>query len=556
MRDGTVLRADVYRPESGEHPVLVHRIPYNRQTPMALTNSMFPPIIAASRGYAVVVQDTRGRFGSDGCFTPFHDEAADGYDTIEWAAMQPWSNGKVGIYGSSYMGVTSLQAVAAAPPHLVTAISYLTGGNYQNGWVYTGGAFELLFNLRWSAGAAGSELHRFDLDAERLEMIRARLRWIGSRAAEAQSFTPVADVFGEASEVIPFWRKWMNHPRYDSYWEAVDLTKTLAGTTIPVLSVTGWYDAFMVGSLEAWATLQRDAGANHQLMIGPWDHESYQSVRNNAAGDRFFGPQAVGGAAGLAETFLSWFDRHLKAGETPGSISVRYFHMGPDTWVESAQWPPQPDSQVLYLTSGGSANTSLGNGGLSRFPPDGSVVDSFLYDPGEPVPTRGGRHLGFQYGRAGVQDQADLELRPDVLVYTGPALTQPVDVIGQVKARLQVLSSANTTDFTAKLVDVRPDGYCANVAEGILRLDPTIGDLSGPDPLPIIIDLGDTAYRFDPGHRIRLEVSSSNFPRFDRHGNIDGTPAMTKQEDWVIATQQLWTGADYPSSLSLGGITG
>ena len=554
MRDGTILRADVYRPDDEPRPVLVHRIPYNRQNPMSLTNSMFPPMVAASRGYAVVVQDTRGRFGSDGFFQPFTQEGDDGYDTIEWAAGQPWSNGKVGIYGSSYMGVTALQAVAAAPPHLETAIAYLTGGNYHNGWVYTGGAFEWLFNLRWAAGPAASELHRLGNDDERDLAIRSRLEWIVHEPDEALWHTPIEGVFGEAVEAIPFWREWMENSEYGPYWETVDLTRSLVGTTVPTLNVAGWYDPFLLGQLQVWEALRQEEGVAHELMIGPWDHEAYQSVRSNAAGDRFFGPTANGGASGLAGKFLGWFDRHL--GGVPVEAEpdrVRYFHMGPDTWSTASTWPPEPEVRTLYLGSGGAANSRRGDGLLSLDPAGQDVVDSYIYDPHDPVPTRGGRHLGFRYGPAGVQDQADLELRDDVLVYTGPLLTEPVDAVGAVHLIIHVRSSAATTDFTAKLVDVSPDGYCANVAEGIVRVTVSDGDLTGPDPLSVDIDLWDTAYRFDTGHRIRVEISSSNFPRFDRNGNIAGSPSSTSESEWVSAVQQIWTGPLHPSRLLVGG---
>jgi uncharacterized protein len=556
MRDGTILRADVYRPDDESRPVLVHRIPYNRQNPMSLTNSMFPPMLAASRGYAVVVQDTRGRFGSDGRFQPFSQEGDDGYDTIEWAANQPWSNGKVGIYGSSYMGVTSLQAVAAAPPHLVTAIAYLTGGNYQDGWVYTGGAFEWLFNLRWAAGPAASELHRLGADEESAQTMRRRLEWIVHEPEEALWHTPTSDVFGEAGEAIPFWGEWMENPEYGPYWEAVDLTRSLVGSTIPTLNVAGWYDPFLFGQLQTWRALRQEGGADvgHELMIGPWDHEAYQSVRSNAAGDRFFGPTAVGGASGLGRVFLGWFDRHLKG--TPAeaeSAPVRFFHMGPDHWAPAAAWPPTNQGSTLYLRSGGAANTRRGDGLLNAAPPDEDTVDSYLYDPHHPVPTRGGRHLGFRYGRAGVQDQSDVELRDDVLVFTGASLTEPLDVVGAVRLVLHVRSSSPTTDFTAKLVDVAPDGYCANVAEGIRRVSETDGDLRGEGPLEVSIDLWDTAYRFDTGHRVRLEVSSSNFPRFDRNGNVPGNPSTIPESEWVIAAQQVWSGPKFPARLMLGG---
>lgn len=554
MRDGTILRADVYRPDGGPWPTLVHRIPYNRQNPMSLTNSMFPPTVAASRGYAVVVQDTRGRFGSDGRFRPFAQERDDGYDTVEWAAAQPWSNGRVGIYGSSYMGVTSLQAVAARPPHLEAAIAYLTGGNYQDGWVYTGGAFEWLFNLRWAAGPAASELHRLGLDSEQEEAIRHRLRWIVHHPEEALWHTPVADVFGEAADSIPFWREWMENPGYGQYWQTVDLTSALVGTPIPTLNVAGWYDPFLFGQLQVWEALQQgEEQIGHELMIGPWDHEAYQSVRSNAAGDRFFGPTAVGGASGLGATFLGWFDRHLQAVEPESARGVRYFHIGPDQWTSASAWPPDDEPQIVYMHSGGSANSRLGDGRLSPDPSTLEVVDSYRYDPDDPVPTTGGRHLGFRYGRAGVQDQAALELRKDVLVYTGPRLTDPLDALGPVRVVLYVRSSASTTDFTAKLVDVSPGGYCANVAEGILRVDEAHGDLRSEEPTLISIDLWDVAYRFEVGHRLRVEVSSSNFPRFDRNGNIPGPPMATASADWITADQQVCIGPTCQSRLVIGG---
>lgn len=557
MSDGTILRSDVYRPDDDEaRPTLVHRIPYNRQNSMSLTNSMFPPMWAASRGYAVVVQDTRGRFGSDGRFQPFSQERSDGYDTIEWAAAQPWSNGRVGIYGSSYMGVTSLQAVASRPPHLEAAIAYLTGGNYQEGWVYTGGAFEWLFNLRWAAGPAASELHRLALDDKQAAAVRQRLRWIVHDPEDALWHTPVAEVFGDAADAIPFWNDWMENPGYGPYWQEMDLTDALVGTEIPTLNVAGWYDPFLFGQMQVWAALQREGkGSDHELMVGPWDHEAYQSIRSNAAGDRFFGPTAVGGASGLGSAFLSWFDRHLKDdGPEATPDPVRYFHIGPDQWSPASTWPPGDEEHFLYLHSGGSANGRLGDGRLSPDPSPVDTVDSYRYDPLDPVPTAGGRHLGFRYGHAGIQDQAELELRQDVLVYTGPRLIEPFDALGPVRVFLYVRSSAPTTDFTAKLVDVHPDGYCANVAEGILRVAETDADLRGEEPSLIAVDLWDVAYRVEVGHRLRVEVSSSNFPRFDRNGNIPGPPMATSSADWVAADHQVYLGPDRLSRLVIGGV--
>jgi putative CocE/NonD family hydrolase len=565
MRDGAILRADVYRPASGSHPTLITRTPYSKDHPLSVTNLMFPPVVAAERGYAVVVQDVRGRFKSDGFWEPLRCEARDGYDTVEWAARQPWSTGDVGLYGSSYMGVTTLQAVAASPPSLRTAVAYLTGGNYQDGWVYTGNALELLFNLRWAAGQALPELHRFGYSDDQLERARARLRWILDRPDDAMTFTPLEEIFEPLESAASYWREWLRHARYDEYWQSVDLTTSLSDVEIPVLNIAGWYDGFLGGQLKVHALLtgfgageDMDGAATgkpaHELVIGPWDHESYQGMRPNAAGDAFFGPEAVSGAAGLSERILGWFDTWLRsdAPQQPSRAPVRYFHMGPDQWREAATWPPPAPGTSLYLTSAGSANTREGDGRLVVEPAGVDSVDSYLYDPHHPVPTVGGRHLGYGYGRAGVQDQSKVELRPDVLCYTGPLLTDPLDVIGPVRLLLHVRSSAKYTDFTAKLVDVRPDSYCANVAEGIRRIGDDDGDLRGDEPVRVEIDLWDTAYRFAPGHRIRVEVSSSNFPKFDRNGNVVPVPSSSSQDHWKPAVQHVHSGPRHPSVLVLG----
>lgn len=561
MRDGTILRADVYRPESGSHPTLVTRTPYSKDHPLSVTNLMFPPVVAAERGYAVVVQDVRGRFRSDGRWEPFRCEADDGYDTVEWAARQGWSTGEVGLYGSSYMGVTTLQAVAAAPPSLRTAIAYLTGGNYQDGWVHTGQALELLFNLRWTAGQALPELHRFGYSEDQLERAKARLRWILDEPDSAMRFTPLADIFEPLESAASYWREWLRRPTYDEYWQSVDLTRSLVDVEIPVLNIAGWYDGFLGGQLEVHDLLTRTEADGaprstpaHELVIGPWDHESYQGMRPNAAGDAFFGPDAVSGAAGLGERILGWFDRWLGGDAPPRErrAPVQYFHMGPHKWCDADAWPPPGPGTTLFLASGGSANTREGDGRLTAAPEGVGAVDSYLYDPHDPVPTVGGRHLGYGYGRAGVQDQSAVELRPDVLCYTGPLLTSTLDVIGPVRLVLHVRSSARYTDFTAKLVDVRPDGYCANVVESILRVGPDVGDLDGDEPVRIEIDLWDTAYRFDIGHRVRVELSSSNFPKFDRNGNVAAVPSSSSEDDWCSAVQHVHTGPRHPSALHLG----
>ncbi|HET8616591.1 MAG TPA: CocE/NonD family hydrolase [Actinomycetales bacterium] len=563
MRDGTILRTDVYRPAEGRHPVLVSRTPYGKDHPMAVTNLMFPPVVAASRGFVVVVQDVRGRHASDGDWEPFRCEGDDGYDAVEWAAAQPWSTSDVAVFGSSYLGVTALQAVASRPPHLRCAVAYLTGGDYREGWVFSGGALELLFNLRWAAGQALAELHRHGLAPADAAAARERLRWVLERPREAMRFTPLVDVFAPWDDVVPYWRDWLEHQHDDEYWAGVDLTRSLRGPTVPVLSIAGWYDGFLGGQLAAWQSLTAGVGHGdprvdtpHQLLIGPWDHESYQGMRPDAAGEDFFGHTAVSGAAGLSDTILDWCGRWLRPGERPGerdapTAPVRYFHMGPHVWRDAERWPPHAGRTEYHLTSGGRANSRHGDGRLTSTAPDSCSIDSYRHDPHDPVPTCGGRHLGYGYGRAGVLNQVEVEDRADVLCFTTGLLTAPQDVVGPVRLELHVTSSAVSTDFCAKLVDVRADGYCANVAEGVHRVPP--GRLSVSGPTRVVIELGDTAYRFAAGHRIRLEVASSNFPKLDRHGGLGDQPARTHEGDWQPAVQRVHCGPDHPSRLVLAG---
>lgn len=554
MRDGTVLRADVYRPDdTGPLPVLLHRIPYGKDHPLCVTNLMFPPIVAAARGYAVVVQDVRGRGASDGRWEPLRPEASDGYDSVEWAAAQPWADGRVGVYGSSYMGVTALQAVAAAPPHLAAAVAYLTGASYHDGWVHSGGAFELVFNLRWAAAQALAEAHRTDLDDPDRQAALARLRWITDNPFAAARATPLAEVFGPADPLVPYWREWLARPRRDGYWAAVDARQGLSAATVPVLSILGWYDGFLRAHLDAVAALDDALHAgrspSHEIIIGPWDHEAYQGTRANAAGEELFGSEAASGAAGLGETILSFFDRVLRPDSAeptpPEALRVRYFVVGANQWRRAHRWPPAGDHRRWYLRSDGAGGRTL-----SPEAPEVSAADTFRYDPLDPVPTRGGRHLGYWYGRAGIVDQAGLEARDDLLCYTGSHLVEPLELAGPVRVRLYARSGASHTDLTAKLIDVRPDGYAANIAEGIVRVTPDIAVLDGASPAQVEIDLCDVAYRLEAGHRLRLEVASSNFPRFDRHGNLPGVPAHTAEEDWAATTQEIRTGPATPSHVS------
>lgn len=293
-------------------------------------------------------------------------------------------------------------------------------------------------------------------------------------------------------------------------------------------------------------------------MVGPWDHEAYLSLGLSRAGQRDFGPSAIGGPTLVSELALQWFDHWLAGKETPlmDTRPVRYFMMGSNAWREADTWPPASTPTQWYLRSGGRANTRHGDGALTLEPPDAEPADSYRYDPADPVPSLGGRTLHPNLGPGGVQDQATLEEREDVLVYTSARLTTPLAVAGPVSVTLFAASSARDTDFTAKLVDVEPDGYCANIAEGIIRARHRSGEppeelLEPGEVTEFGIDLWDVAHLFRAGHRVRVEISSSNFPRFDRNLNTAVSPELAGPGDLQVADQQIWHDKDHPSRLAL-----
>src|SRR3990172_3753648 len=467
MRDGVLLATDIYRPSDNEkHPILVHRLPYDKSYAWIAAGLMFNPLEAVERGYVVVIQDTRGRHNSEGVWNPFFHEAEDGYDTVEWAASQPWSDGNVGIYGSSYMGVTTWQTVITNPPHLKAAIAYLTGSNYHNGWTYSGGAFELGFNLWWTWFLAGDTLMRLKLSPDELNQALAEWDKLNTGFIEAAKYLPLKNQPAFQKGVATYWREWLEHPSYDGYWEKIDINKRASNIKVPVLHITGWYDNFLQGHLDI-----------------------YKSIKEKAAKD-------------VQE-------------------SMRF-----------------------------------GDGELSTIAPEQELPNSYVYDPVNPVPSRGGRTLMPTYGPGGIQDQSKVEERDDVLIYTSPQLASSVSVAGPVKVTLYASSSAPDTDFTAKLVDVEPDGYCANVAEGIVRAryrsSMAKEDFMEPGKTyEFKIDLWDVAYTFAPGHRIRVEISSSNFPRYDRNLNTNKPMAEAAESDMKVATQRVFHNTDYPSHIVL-----
>ena len=563
MRDGVSLATDVYRTEgAGPAPTLITRLPYNKEIGPLLSFS-FDVLRGVQAGYAVVAQDTRGRFASEGEFTPFCDEARDGADTIAWAAAQPWSSGAVGMIGGSYFGATQWTAATQAPPALKAIAPFVTTDQYYDSWAYQGGAFQLGFNLNWtlSSLALGEVARRMKTGRATYEDFAAIVAAVDGNA-ELYRRMPLRGL-KDLEGLAPYYDEWLTHPSYDDYWRATAPRESWADITVPALNMGGWHDLFLKGTLANYTGMKAHGGSEtarryQRLLIGPWAHGA-------AAGwfpERSYGLMSGTDAADITGRQLRWFDWLLQGHDNgiEADKPVRLFIMGANVWRDEDDWP-LPDTNYVdyFLHSDGRANTAAGDGLLSSLPPDSEPDDVYLYDPRHPVPTTGGGTFlpGLFIGaNSGQRDQRGVEARHDVLCYTTPTLDAPLEVTGPLEAVLHVSSSAPDTDFTAKLVDVAPDGRAENVADGILRARYR-HSLSEPTPLvpghvyEITVDLVATAYVFGAGHRIRLEVSSSNFPRFDRNTNTGGVIADESEADIRQAVNRVHHNRAHPSRLVL-----
>jgi uncharacterized protein len=514
MRDGIKLRADIYRPSvPGKFPVLLVRTPYDKTQEMEFASK------AAARGYVVVAQDVRGRFQSEGDWYPFKYESQDGYDTVEWVAALPYANGKVGMYGGSYVGATQYLAAIAKPPHLAGICPNVTASNYHDGWTYQGGAFEQWFNESWTTGLAMNTMRR------RLEAGQKAIAWTQKLPLTTY---PVLEE-PPAADLAPYFADWLAHPNYDEFWKQWSIEDHYSQIQVPVFSLGAWYDIFLGGTLRNYVRLKKEAGTEQarsaqKLLVYVGGHAGGSDSRKVGAVD--FGEKLP---FNFDEVMLSWYDALLKGQTTAASSEkpVKIFVMGKNEWRQEDDWPLARAKNIkYYLHSTGAANTASGDGALSTTAPDAEKPDQFTYDPNDAVPTLGGPLCcgPFPPADLGPQDQAKAESRSDVLVFTTPALTKDLEVTGPVSLDLYASSSAVDTDFTGKLIDLWPNGFAQNLTEGILRLryrhSQEKPELAKPgETYHLSVDLWATSNVFLAGHKLRLEISSSNFPRFDRNLN-------------------------------------
>lgn len=555
MRDGTILRADVYRPDGeGPFPAVVQRTPYDKSN-FARLGQLF-----AARGFLTVIQDVRGQFASDGRFEPWIHEGEDGYDTIEWTARLDDATAMVGTMGASYSGACQMQAAVLQPPHLRAMITQVTPTDYFDQWVYPGGAFALSFNQSWLlrnvARSAAAKLPDGAAVQARMDQDRARLaeHWYGH--LPLNDFPPLDP---HRPEVAGYYFDWLNqHSRRDDYWAALSMRDKFDRIGVPVLNFGGWYDVFVSGTVELHEGLRDHGGAptvrqSSSLVIGPWGHLDW----GPKLGEVDFGPAAANPFAQMAS---DWFDRWLRPPVSPrrkSAANVRYFMMGANEWREAARWPPEDAREIaMFLAGSGRANGLAGDGRLTIGKPDGSAApDQFVYDPAHPVPSLGGHGCCYSpESPMGPRDQRAVEARQDVLNYTSAPLESALAVVGPVTVALWAKSSAPDTDFTAKLVDVHPDGTAINICEGIIRARfrrsfEESHLLHDEEIAEYRIELNPTANLFNTGHRIRLEISSSNFPIYDRNPNT-GLPIGSSDQIFV-ARQTIFHDRQHPSRIIL-----
>ena len=530
MRDGVRLATNIFRPaEGGRFPVVLLRTPYGRNELQQLAEAL------ANRGYVSVWQDVRGRFDSEGEWLPFFHEGKDGDDTIQWLSSQSWSDGQVIMVGGSYAGMVQWLAAKEHNPHLRGLITLVTPGDFYEDFLHEGGAFALGAAAMWSVFVDGRNINQSEV-----------LKYPWDRVF---AILPVSNSLTIGNRDPRFFRDWIAHPAYDDYWQRLSWDKEFEKFDFPVLHIGGWFDIFQKGTIENFRRMttrtRSSTSATQQLIIGAWGHQGQDERR---VGEVDFGPDSTLDF----KLILSWLDHHFK-GENRSAVNprVRIFTMGQNKWNEYPEWPI-PDTRYVnyYFHSDGHANSSRGDGTLTTVKPSPREPrDRYTYDPRNPVPTRGGGNCCWPEVLAwGPLDQRPIEQRNDVLVYSTPPLQNDLYVTGPVLIKLWITSSARDTDFTGKLVDVAPDGVAINLTDGIQRVSyrnsTSRFELIRPGTLyEITIDLWNTSNVFLRGHRLRVEISSSNFPRYSRNLNTgrqsEAGVEMQTAEQTIFHRQKL-----------------
>jgi uncharacterized protein len=545
MSGGVKLISDHYYPSdaiwgAGPHPTLLMRQPYGRD--IASTVVYAHPIWFARNGYNVVIQDVRGRGDSEGEFYPFRHERKDGAETIRWLRTRPECNGRIGMYGFSYQGLTQLLAAAEQPEGLIAIAPGMAACDLYRGWFYNNGALRLASSLGWG-------LQMLKMDARRLGLHEAsdRLETAWADLRSQSNVLPFRSHPALQSPGIPSYvLDWFDHDRPGSYWQELDVSTSLNHINVPALHVSGWYDTYLKGTIDGYLALREHAATpfareNQYLLAGPWIHIPW----GDHIGEVGFGPEALIDTDAI---LLRWFNHWLKdSGEYADEPRIRHFALFENAWHGTEHWPHKANL-TLHLHSEGRANSRKGDGSLQKAKPaDDEPCDVFVYDPEVPVTAPGGAAAA-----SGSHNQGSIEMGNNVLVYTGEMLRDELAIFGTPKVSLYCAASAKTTDFTAKLVRVRPDGHADFISIGIARSSYLFP--SGFEPGKVLcweFELEPTSCRFEIGDRIRLEVASSAFPLYDRNPGTDVPSLLATSWDWERSTQFVYHDAARPSALHL-----
>ncbi|KGM13683.1 CocE/NonD family hydrolase [Cellulomonas bogoriensis] len=539
VRDGTVLRATVTRPEApGPVPVLLMRTPY----PVQDVRLDVDVAAVVRRGLALVCVANRGTGASDGVFEPWADDARDGADVIDWCAAQAWCTGDVVTYGRSYLAQTQLFAAGERPPALrAMGLGVCPGDPYDV--VHHGGAMLAGSGVGWAVGQTGLALARGVARGEVSSGVVRAWRELPGEVGEVLRGGEAVAVPFDAG--MPSWRGWLEHPARDGWWARRALPDR---DPVPSFYVGGWHDIFVRGTVEQF---MRSRHPGSTLVVGPWGH----GPGGAALGEARYGPRADARALGLDEEILGFLASYAR-GEVPGTAEdapVRLYLMGADVWVRTTDWPhPAAVDHRYHLHPDGTL-------AVHEPAPGASGDVGFVHDPADPVPTVGGPNI-FAHGDAaygtGAWDQGARAARPDVVSFESGVLSEDVDVVGTVRLSLVVSTTARDADWCATLVDVHPDGRALNVVDGVVRArfsgsDATESLLEPGVPHRVEVELGPTAQRFGAGHRIRVDVSGSNHPRFDVNPGTGLPWSRTAPGEHVVSHQTVHLGAASPSYLTL-----
>jgi putative CocE/NonD family hydrolase len=542
MRDGVELVSDHYYPaQSGPHPTLLMRQPYGRD--IASTVVYAHPVWFARHGYNVVIQDVRGRGDSEGEFYPFRNEGPDGADTIEWLRTRRESNGRVGMYGFSYQGMTQLLAAAEQPEGLQCISPGMTACDLYHGWFYQGGALRLASTLGW-----GLQLLKEDARRKKLREASDTLEQAWAHIASQTSVLPIRAHPALHAEGLPqYVLDWFDHDTPGDYWAALDVSRRLEKICVPALHISGWYDMFLRGSVDGFLALTKSAGSEfarqHQyLLAGPWVHIPW----GDRIGAADFGPEALIDTDAI---LLRWFDHWLKdSGSFANESRVRHFVLGENRWREAKPFPEIADV-ALFLHSKGKANSRKGNGTLTPSSPSANEpCDIFVHDPEVPVLAPGGATAA-----SGQFDQATLELGNNLLVYSTEPLENSLLIFGKPRVVLHCATTLKIADFTAKLVLVRPSGVAEFICIGVARSTYLFPETKyEADKIHRWeFSLEPTSCRFEKGDRIRLEIAGSAFPLIDRNPGVDIPSTQATSWDWRRSTHSVFHSQEHASALYL-----